>query len=53
MLLEISARLFCMFNNFEVKLWYMPFSYNSRLNIGEREGHLKTTLKKLVFFTSM
>lgn len=31
----------------------MPFSCNSRMNIGEREGHLKTTLKKLVFFTSM
>lgn len=31
----------------------MPFSYNPRVNIGGRERHLKTTLKKLVFFTSM
>lgn len=34
-------------------MWDMPFSYNSRENIGERERHLKTALKKLVFFASM
>lgn len=46
-------RIIYKFNISSSSVRFMPFSCNSRTNMGEREGHLKTTLKKLVFFTSM
>jgi hypothetical protein len=43
-------RIIYKLNILSCSLRYMPFSCNSTMNMGEREGHLKTTLKKACIF---
>jgi hypothetical protein len=49
-IIENLFRIICKLNISSSSVRFMPFSCNSTLNRGKREGHLKTTLTKACIF---